>query len=91
MLDSKVFVGTSDWIWLALMGLTLFSFGSVNLNSERHYIGNANSLLILSIALIKIRLIVRNFMEVKTAPAPLRIALDVWLITLFGGFVYFLG
>jgi hypothetical protein len=36
-------------------------------------------------ALIKARLIIQYFMEVRTAPRWLRIATDGWLVVLFGG------
>ena len=39
---------------------------------------------VLTLGLIKSRLIIRYFMEVRTAPMWLRIATDVWLIVFWG-------
>jgi hypothetical protein len=39
---------------------------------------------VLAIGLVKARLIIRHFMEVRTAPMWLRRFTDVWLIVLWG-------
>jgi cytochrome b561 len=39
---------------------------------------------VLVMALVKARLIIRHFMEVRTAPPALRQFTDAWLIALFG-------
>jgi hypothetical protein len=39
---------------------------------------------VLALGLVKSRLIIRHFMEVRTAPRWLRIATDVWLIVFWG-------
>ncbi len=40
--------------------------------------------LVLVLTLIKSRLIIRQFMEVRTAPRWLKLATDGWLVALFG-------
>jgi Prokaryotic Cytochrome C oxidase subunit IV len=40
---------------------------------------------VLGLALVKTRLIIQHFMEVRTAPAWLELATDGWLVALFGG------
>jgi Prokaryotic Cytochrome C oxidase subunit IV len=40
--------------------------------------------LVLALTLIKSRLIIRQFMEVRTAPRWLKLATDGWLVVLFG-------
>jgi hypothetical protein len=39
---------------------------------------------VLAMAFIKARLIIRYFMEVRTAPAWLKLATDAWLVVLWG-------
>jgi hypothetical protein len=39
---------------------------------------------VLTLGLVKSRLIIRHFMEVRTAPRWLRVATDVWLIVFWG-------
>lgn len=40
--------------------------------------------LVLALTLVKSRLIIRQFMEVRTAPRWLKLATDGWLVVLFG-------
>lgn len=40
--------------------------------------------LVLALTLIKSRLIIRQFMEVRSAPRWLKLATDSWLVVLFG-------
>jgi hypothetical protein len=42
------------------------------------------TVVILATVLIKSRLIIREFMEVRTAPAWLRAGTDAWLVVMFG-------
>jgi hypothetical protein len=42
------------------------------------------TVVILAMVLIKSRLIIREFMEVRTAPAWLRAGTDAWLVVMFG-------
>ena len=42
------------------------------------------SIEIVLIAAIKIRFVIGHFMEVRTAPLPLRMVTDVWLLTVTG-------
>jgi Prokaryotic Cytochrome C oxidase subunit IV len=42
------------------------------------------TLLVLAIALVKCRLVIRTFMEVRTAPAWLRHSTDLWLVAFWG-------
>lgn len=44
---------------------------------------------ILCLAFLKIRLVIRNFMEVKKAVLPLRIILDVWVFGVLSAVLFF--
>ncbi len=75
--------------WLALSALTALSWWV----GDRHGHGAASTNLpitvaVLGMALIKVRIIIQDFMEVRTAPAWLRVTSDLWLIGLFAGLMW---
>ncbi|MDB5713958.1 MAG: hypothetical protein JWO15_1355 [Sphingomonadales bacterium] len=59
-------------IWSVLAIATLASFGTANLKGA----GGFGFALIMLVAAFKARLIVSNFMELKVAPRPWRLAFD---------------
>jgi heme/copper-type cytochrome/quinol oxidase subunit 4 len=65
--------------WALLVALTFLSFESGITGSQGA--GFAATLVII-VALIKIRVVVMHFMEVKYAPLSLRGPLEVWIIVL---------
>ena len=72
------------WTWLALTAITLGSWWL----APAQYTGALHpsipiTALVLVLTAVKTRLIVRNFMEVRTAPRWLRFATDGWLAVLF--------
>lgn len=71
-------------IWLILGMATIFAWlighGPREINSVPRY---AQVTAIVFIACFKVRLVMREFMEVRGAPLPLRIALDAWLTAIF--------
>ena len=71
-------------IWLLLMLLTAISW---SLGEGVDYGENTPtaifSLLLMFAAIVKVRLVVLHFMDVKIAPAFLRIAMEVWFIVIF--------
>jgi len=68
------------WIWLLLVVLTLLSFES----SLSSFIGvREATTLILLIAMVKVRYVALEFMELRHAPVIFRIGLEVWLVVLF--------
>ena len=81
-------------VWLALSAITLAQLGVGSLDGRAALAPNAaiTSSAIL-IALIKVRIIFREFMEVRHAPVLLRRLTDLWVVfsgvTLLGG--YFAG
>ena len=66
--------------WALLCALTGLSWG---LAAARHLApGTALTLIVLGIAAVKTRLVIRQFMDVRTAPSWLRRATDGWLAVL---------
>jgi hypothetical protein len=72
------------YTWLLLATATLFScwLGSGNtLGSPKAQV--LTTLAILLIAIIKCRLVIRNYMEVRFAPRWLQLTCDAWLVLNF--------
>ncbi|MBO2447676.1 cytochrome C oxidase subunit IV family protein [Actinomadura barringtoniae] len=73
-------------VWLALL---VIAVGSWWFGVERGGTGPDPSLpitiAVLALGLIKARLIIRYFMEVRAAPTWLRAFTDIWLVLLWGG------
>ena len=66
-------------IWLALIALTLLSLGS----RETDWHGDVPVFAVVIVsALIKVRLVIYEFMEVRRAPWMLRLSMDGWVIVL---------
>jgi hypothetical protein len=68
-------------VWIVLMLATGLSWwlgtGGPSGAPVSRYVANS---LLLVIAFVKVRLIVRNFMEVERAPPGLRLAADAWVV-----------
>jgi heme/copper-type cytochrome/quinol oxidase subunit 4 len=65
-------------IWLAMCALTLASFWT----GESHLPGNLPAIAVIVVALIKVRFVILEFMEVRTAPVALRLGLETWVVLL---------
>jgi hypothetical protein len=63
-------------VWLILVVATLVSWESARAGSDQ---GLATSA-VLAIAFVKVRFIGLEFMELRTAPLPLRLAFELWLL-----------
>lgn len=65
--------------WFLLMALTFMSFETTAawLNSPSLLIA-----VVFAIALLKIRIVILHFMEVRLAPLPLRMAIEIWIVVL---------
>ena len=81
-------------VWLALSAITIAQLGLGSLGARESLTPNAavtSSAIV--IALIKVRVIIREFMEVRHAPALLSRLTDIWVVltgvSLLG--FYFLG
>jgi hypothetical protein len=62
--------------WLALIAATLVSYFSAGL----HEAGRTGLLVVMLIASVKVLLILRCFMEVQLAHAPVRIFFGIWTL-----------
>jgi len=68
-------------VWLALSAITALSWwiGSHH-GHDAFRLNAAITFSVISIAVVKVRIIMREFMEVRQAPALLRRLTDVWLL-----------
>jgi caa(3)-type oxidase subunit IV len=80
---STLLRNNATYVWVLLMALTVMSW---SLGSE-HGLGNSShvvaSLVILGVAVIKIRLVGLHFMELRRAPGYLRGAFELFCVVLF--------
>jgi heme/copper-type cytochrome/quinol oxidase subunit 4 len=67
--------------WAVLLGLTLLSFESGAQWLDQSAVATA---VIIGIALIKIRVVILQFMEIADAPWSLRAPLELWILALGG-------
>ncbi|ANI38030.1 prokaryotic cytochrome C oxidase subunit IV family protein [Mycolicibacterium vaccae 95051] len=72
------------WTWAVLTAITVGSWWL----APAHFTGTVHAstaitALVLVLTLVKVRLILWNFMEVRTAPRWLKASADVWLGALF--------
>lgn len=65
--------------WLVLVGATLASW----LVGAEHGTGSLIAVVVLAIASVKIRLVGLDFMELRHAPIPLRVAFEVYCVALW--------
>jgi len=74
------------WVWGLLVLITIGT-GWLAPAAHTNHLAQASlpiTVLVLALALIKSRLIIRYFMEVRNAPRWLGLATDGWLAALFG-------
>lgn len=67
------------YVWVILCAVTVLSWW---LGHGAAVASVPITVSVIALAVIKCRLIIREFMEVRTAPAWLRIGTDAWLATL---------
>lgn len=77
--------------WLLLMFATCLSWWlgqgqslSSDLNSDYRTVSSG----LILIAFIKVRIVIRYFMEVREAPLALKLVCDGWLVSVCGGIIY---
>ena len=73
-------------IWLLLMVLTVISW---QLGTAEASLGEWAAAAILALAVIKIRLVIRYFMEIGEAPLTLKLITDVWCAVVLFGMLFF--
>lgn len=68
-------------VWLALSAITILQLGIGSLEGRAALAGtSAVAASVIGIALIKVRIILREFMEVRHAPALLGRLTDLWVV-----------
>ncbi len=77
-------------VWLLLVGATLFSW-AIGGREAAHASGDARWLagLLVAVAFLKVRLVIRYFMEVSDATAALRWLTDAWCIVVASAILAF--
>jgi Prokaryotic Cytochrome C oxidase subunit IV len=79
-MNDSIFSGRNTLVWFALIAITLLSW------KAGHSCGSASTagVIILLFAFAKARLIISEFMEVRTAPRALQWLTDGWIIIACG-------
>jgi cytochrome c oxidase subunit IV len=77
------------YVWLFLCVITVISWWTVSGHGANYPANVRVTAVVLTIALIKTRFVIRNFMEVRRAPLWLRLTCDAWLLYLFAVISYF--
>ncbi|MDB5726680.1 MAG: hypothetical protein JWQ16_3434 [Novosphingobium sp.] len=65
-------------LWLVMCALTVASFWT----GKTHLPGSLPAIGVIVVALIKVRFVILDFMEARTAPIQLRLALEGWVVLL---------
>jgi len=69
----------STAVWLVLVAVTLVSFA---LGAD-HGVGSSVAVVVLGLAMVKVRYVGLDFMELRTAPVMLRALFEAYCITLW--------
>ena len=81
--DSRV-ARTTTYAWLVLSAVTVVSWWLAPGHTGGHAVANASiTVAVALLGIVKGRIIIRYFMEVRTAPRWLKITTDAWLIALW--------
>jgi len=84
------FRSTLTYVWLLLSGITVIVWWWATRRSTSSLeVSAISTVVVLLIACVKSRLVIRNFMEVSRAPTWLRVTCDSWLALTFGIIVSF--
>ena len=78
---------TTTYAWIILSAITLLSWWLAPAHAHGQPVGPSVPITVAAIALafIKGRMVIRYFMEVRTAPRWLKLATDGWLVVLWAG------
>jgi hypothetical protein len=73
-------------VWIVLCAITIGTWWLSPAHSAVAAVASVSiTVAVVILGFIKSRLIIRHFMEVRTAPRWLRLATDGWLVVLWGG------
>ena len=77
---------TTTYAWLVLSAITLVSWWLAPANSEGPPVPSVPiTIAVLALGFVKGRMIIRYFMEVRSAPRWLKLSTDAWLVVLWAG------
>lgn len=75
----------TTYVWLILSAITVLSWWLGHPRAGHPFDASLPiTIAVLAIGIVKSRLIIRYFMEVRSAPSWLRIGTDVWIVVLWG-------
>jgi hypothetical protein len=75
---------TTTYVWLILSAITVVTWWLAPGHSGGHAMANVPiTVAVVALGFIKGRMIIRYFMEVRTAPRWLKITTDAWLVVLW--------
>ena len=74
-----LFNARSTYVWAALVAVTVVSY---TVGAE-HGLGSTVAVIVLALALVKVRFVGLDFMELRRAPIALRIAFEIYCIGLW--------
>jgi hypothetical protein len=74
---------TRVWLILSVLTVTLWWIGPVRSGGVPHP-SVPITVVVLVLGAVKCRMVIRCFMEVRSAPMWLRVATDAWLVLLWG-------
>ena len=80
---TKILFTPASVIWVLLMSLTVLSWTLGEGLEVDPNVQSAASMLIMAAAIIKVRMVVLHFMDVKIAPTFLRIGMELWFVVIF--------
>ena len=70
-----------NYVWILLSGLTILAWALAGIHGEHRITPSGpGTIAVLAIAGVKGRMIIRQYMEVRTAPRWLRRVTDGWLV-----------
>jgi hypothetical protein len=76
---------TTTYVWLILSAITVITWWLAPGHSGGHAVASVPiTVAAVLLAFVKGRMIIRYFMEVRTAPRWLKITTDAWLLVLWG-------
>ena len=74
-----LFRARSTYVWLALIAVTVVSWSV----GAEHGAGSTVAVVVLALALVKVRFVGLDFMELRTAPQMLRGAVEAYCVILW--------
>ena len=77
---ASILITRTTLVWLLLVGATIFSW-EIGHGVAIHHLRFA-SITIIVIALIKVRCVIFEFMEIRSAPLFMRIVAQAWLLVI---------